>query len=346
MTDHPKKNSPAAASAAGNGDDAALCELQADRQIQSRWTPELARTLSGKLCASYGDGAGINHLDGQNMPQSEEVITVLGYLLELLFPGYSGRHPVDRAGVEFITGSHLNQVFRRLTEQVERALAYNCRLNCHGTNQCRRQAEAAVLSLLEQLPEIREALKNDVQAALDGDPAARTADEVVISYPGLKAIAINRVAHVLYSLGVPMIPRVMGEYAHTVTGIDIHPGATIGPSFFIDHGTGVVIGETAVIGRNVKIYQGVTLGALSFPKDACGRLIKGAKRHPNLEDDVTVYAGATILGNITIGHGSVIGGNVWLTEGVPPHTKITIAPPELSIQRRRGPNEAAEPAKP
>lgn len=314
-----------------------VCEKQLALAFHSRWTPELARQLTRQVCATYADGTGINHLDGQNMPQSEEVIEILHYLLEVLFPGYTGRYPVDRAGVEFITGNHLNQIFRRLREQIERALAYHCRLHCCETCNCRRLAEDAVVTLLNRLPEIREMLKSDVQAALDGDPAAKTADEVVISYPGLKAIAIQRLAHVLYALEIPLIPRVMGEFAHAVTGIDIHPGATIGASFFIDHGTGVVIGETAVIGSNVKIYQGVTLGALSFPKDQMGHIIKGAKRHPNIEDNVTIYAGATILGDITIGHDSIIGGNVWITEGVAPFTKVTIAPPELSIQSRKKP---------
>ena len=174
-----------------------------------------------------------------------------------------------------------------------------------------------------------------IQAAYAGDPAARSLDEIVLSYPGVKAITIQRIAHKLYQLKVPMIPRMMTEYAHRITGIDIHPGAKLGKGVFIDHGTGVVIGETAELGNDVKIYQGVTLGALSFPKDACGMIIKGAKRHPTIEDGVTIYAGATILGAITIGKNSVIGGNVWLTEGTEPGTKITIASPELTINKSR-----------
>ena len=312
-----------------------LCNRVTASGFRSKWNARLAAELTRKICATYEDECGINHLDGSNMPQSEEVIAILDGLLEVLFPGYSGRYPVDRSGVEFAIGDHLNQIFRRLTEQIQRAIAYRCRLEACRHSDCRRQAEQAVIDLFTRLPAIREELKTDVQAAMDGDPAARTLDEIVISYPGLKAIAVNRLAHVLYAGSVPLIPRVMSEYAHTVTGIDIHPGATIGRSFFIDHGTGVVIGETAVIGQNVRIYQGVTLGALSFPKDAQGKLIKGAKRHPNIEDNVTIYAGATILGDITIGHDSIVGGNVWLTEGVPPFTKITIAPPELAISSRR-----------
>lgn len=302
--------------------------------FKTRWNTTLAGQLTRDLCATYQDGSGTSHLEGRSMPQSEEVIEVLTLMLDVLFPGYTGRFPVDRTGIEFTIGDHLNQIFLRLREQIERAQAYRCRLNaCDGCD-CLTQAEEAVIGLLGQLPAIRELLKSDVQAALDGDPAAKSLDEIVIAYPGFKAIAIHRIAHVLYQKDVPLVPRVMSEYAHAVTGIDIHPGATIGPSFFIDHGTGVVIGETAILGRNVKLYQGVTLGALSFPKDERGRVIKGIKRHPNLEDGVTVYAGATILGDITIGHDSVIGGNVWLTESVPPYTKVAIAPPELTIRTR------------
>ncbi len=311
------------------------CGKHAAKSFKSKWTPELAKRLTARVCATYEDGCGINHLDGSNMPQREALIEILGALQEVLFPGYSGRHPVERTGVEFMTGSHMNGIFRELSDQIERAIAYRCRQTSCRQCHCRRQAEDATITLLEKLPAVRELLKSDVQAAMDGDPAAKTPDEVVIAYPGLRAIAVQRIAHVLYKADVPLIPRVMGEHAHAVTGIDIHPGAAIGPRFFIDHGTGVVIGETSVIGANVKLYQGVTLGALSFPKDSAGHIIKGAKRHPNLEDNVTIYAGATILGDITIGHDSIIGGNVWLTESVPPFTKITIAQPDLSIQPRK-----------
>jgi len=300
----------------------------------SAWNAELAARLTSAVCATYEDEEGINHLDGSNMPQRHEVVDILQHLLEILFPGYSGSHAVNRAGLEFAVGNIVNEVFQRLTEQIERAFAYRCKLeSCHDCD-CTRMAEIAVIGLFERMPDIRELAKADVLAAMDGDPAAKSTDEVVIAYPGLCAISVHRLAHELYLAKVPLIPRVMGEYAHTATGIDIHPGATIGRSFFIDHGTGVVIGETAVIGDNVKIYQGVTLGAPSFPKDERGRVIKGRKRHPNIEDNVTIYAGATILGNITIGHDSVVGGNVWLTESIPPHTKITMAAADLSIQTR------------
>ncbi len=319
---------------AANAHRSSSCLRSQARTFSSNWNADLARQITATICATYEDQQGINHIDGTNMPQRDDVLDVLEHILELLFPGYSGRHPVSRAGLEFAIGNVITDIFERLREQIERAFAYRCKIECCEKCDCTRMAEEAVINLLQRLPAVREILKTDVRAALDGDPAAQSTDEVVISYPGLKAIAIHRVAHELYQANVPLVPRVMSEYAHTATGIDIHPGAVIGKSFFIDHGTGVVIGETAVLGANVKIYQGVTLGALSFPKDEDGRLIKGRKRHPNIQDNVTVYAGATLLGDITVGHNSVVGGNVWLTESVPPHTKIAIAPPELSIRTR------------
>lgn len=327
----------------GAADRASSCTRRHARSFDPRWNGEKAREITRAICATYEDEQGINHLDGSNMPQRDEVLSILEDILEILFPGYTRRHMIDRPGLEFAIGTMVNEIVNRLCEQVERAFGYRCKLECCEGCDCLRMAEEAAVSLVEGLPAVREILKTDVRAAMDGDPAAKSTDEVVIAYPGLRAIGVHRVAHELYLAGVPLIPRVMSEYAHTLTGIDIHPGATMGCSFFIDHGTGVVIGETAVIGDNVKLYQGVTLGALSFPKDEKGRLIKGQKRHPNIEDNVTIYAGATLLGDITIGHDSVVGGNVWLTESIPPHTKITIASPELSIRTRPGPAESARP---
>lgn len=298
------------------------------------WSKERADGVTRDIVATYRDEQGINHLDDTNMPESGEIVRLLTELLEICFPGYTGRRRVDRAGVAYFVGRAVSEVYRGLFDQIRRALAYRCRMDCCPGCDCARQAEKATIRLLETLPQLREMLKDDVRAALNGDPAATSPDEVVIAYPGVRTVAVHRIAHELYRTGIPMIPRVMSEYAHANTGIDIHPGARIGRSFFIDHGTGVVVGETAVVGRNVKLYQGVTLGALSFPKDERGRIIKGQKRHPNIEDNVTIYAGATILGNITVGEGSVIGGNVWLTESVPPRSRVTIAPAELSIRRR------------
>lgn len=210
---------------------------------------------------------------------------------------------------------------------------YGATLACARTLDCGAAAKRAAEGLLAAMPEIRETLRADVRAAYEGDPAARSELEVVLAYPGFYAIAVHRIAHAVRALGVPLVPRVMSEHAHSLTGIDIHPGATIGPGFFIDHGTGVVIGETCVIGRNVKLYQGVTLGALSFAKDEDGRLVKGIKRHPDVEDGVVIYAGATILGGETrIGHDSVIGGNVWLVHSVPPHSKVLNAQPSPRVR--------------
>ena len=197
-----------------------------------------------------------------------------------------------------------------------------------------RDAKEIVDDFVAALPEVRRLVETDVQAAYDGDPAATSRMEVVMAYPGLYAVTIHRLAHVLYKLKVPIIPRVMSELAHSKTGIDIHPGATIGERFFIDHGTGVVIGETTVIGRNVRLYQGVTLGGLSFDKDSTGALVKGLKRHPNIEDNVVIYANATILGgNTTIGHDSEIGGNVWIKESVPPYSRVYNKPPAPVIKK-------------
>ena len=327
-------NSPAAKSTEAAKPDGALCNHRLDRQYPTRWSAETARRLTRELCATYQDERGVNHIDGSNMPQSDEVIRTLELLLELLFPGYTGRRKFNRAGLEFAVGTFVDEIFHALTVQVERALAYACRLECKSGHDCLERAEKVAIELLGELPKLREILKSDVQAALDGDPAARSTDEVVVSYPGLKAIAVHRVAHELYQREIPMIPRIMGEFAHSTTGIDIHPGATIGHTCFIDHGTGVVIGETAVLGNQIKIYQGVTLGALSFPKDERGQLIKGSKRHPNIEDNVTIYANATILGDITIGRDSVIGGNTWITKSLPPRTKVTIAAPDMTIVTR------------
>ena len=197
-----------------------------------------------------------------------------------------------------------------------------------------RDAKEIVDEFVAALPEVRRLVDTDVQAAYDGDPAATSRMEVVMAYPGLYAVTIHRLAHVLYKLKVPIIPRVMSELAHSKTGIDIHPGATIGERFFIDHGTGVVIGETTVIGRNVRLYQGVTLGGLSFDKDSTGALVKGLKRHPNIEDNVVIYANATILGgDTTIGHDSEIGGNVWIKESVPPYSRVYNKPPAPVIKK-------------
>jgi len=285
--------------------------------------------LVNKISSTYMDDSGINFIDSSNLPARDKVVEVLELLTELLFPGYTGKRKVTRSNLHFVTIDIIYHVYGELLELLERSYKHRCRMENCDTGDCRRLSESAVGHLLRQLPKIRELLKGDVAAAYDGDPAAKSYEEVVISYPCIIAIATYRIAHELYMKDVPLIPRIMTEYAHSRTGIDIHPGATIGNNFFIDHGTGVVIGETTIIGDNVKIYQGATLGALSFPKDERGRVLKGGKRHPTIEDNVTIYAEATILGNVVIGKGAVIGGNVWIKESVPADVTVTTATAEL-----------------
>ena len=279
--------------------------------------------VNEKLQKSYADGFGVNDAGGDSLPRRSEVIAVTEKLLELIFPGF------DRAGTYPSSRVLLGDCMRELSDQISRAMRRISGEDCECCeNGCNSRCDELTLSLLSKLPDIREIMKKDVKAAYNGDPAAKSYDEIILSYPGVKAIAIQRLAHVLYDLDVPLIPRMMTEYAHSITGIDIHPGAKIGEGVFIDHGTGVVVGETAIIGDNVRIYQGVTLGAGNFPKNACGMLIKGLKRHPTVGRNVTIYSGASVLGDITIGDNSEIGGNVWLTESMPAGTKITARPPE------------------
>jgi serine O-acetyltransferase len=285
--------------------------------------------LVDDITRTYLGDSGINFIDASNLPLRDEILKGLELLFEVLFPGYTGKRTVTKSNIGFIVGDILCQVYAELAGQIERAFRYQCRIRkCKGCD-CRTMAENVTQHLLSQLPKIRKTLKGDVMAAFDGDPAAKSYEEIVISYPCIIAIATYRVAHELYIKDVPLIPRIMSECAHAKTGIDIHPGAKIGKNFFIDHGTGVVIGETTVIGNNVKIYQGATLGALSFPKDERGKIIKGGKRHPTIEDNVTIYAEATILGNVVIGKSSVIGGNVWIKDSVPAGVTVTTANPDL-----------------
>lgn len=288
--------------------------------------------LVERICRSYDDCKGVNHSEGFNLPREKEVLRILEDLLELMCPGFGGRESYSRGALKYAASELVAQCYTKLRNIIFRSFRYNCEIQQKDSCDCPDLADSAARNLLEAIPDLRETMKLDLQAAYDGDPAARSIDEVVISYPGVRAIIIQRLAHLLYHENVPLIPRMMTEYAHRLTGIDIHPGAHLDKGIFIDHGTGVVIGETCEIGDGVKIYQGVTLGALSFPKDACGKIIKGAKRHPSIRKNVTIYAGATILGPVEIGEGSVIGGNVWLTQSVEAGTRISIAPPELTIR--------------
>ena len=257
------------------------------------------------------------------LPEGGTVVEAVEALRSVLFPGYFGfsEVPVDSRGYHI--GATLDRVQRVLREQIWRGLCFGCERSTETCEQCEQDACSITRRFLSRLPEVRRLLATDVRAGYEGDPAAKSMDEVIFCYPGLHAIVSYRLAHELYALGVPIIPRMITERAHSLTGIDIHPGARIGEFFFIDHGTGVVIGETTVIGRRVRLYQGVTLGARSFPLDEQGNPIKNVPRHPIVEDDVIIYSGATILGRVTLGHGSVIGGNVWLTANVPPGSRVT-----------------------
>jgi serine O-acetyltransferase len=273
------------------------------------------------LVDSFHKFGGINHLDGANLPSREAIVEITRDLLRLVFPGFYDQDPIHSNQLGEYTAELVSSVARRLENELHKSLEYR---PCEHCDRKDLAGTAARLTreFLAELPAVRAILQTDVIAAYEGDPAAISNEEIILAYPGIEAIAVQRMAHLLYRRHVALIPRIMTEWAHNKTGIDIHPGAEIGPNFFIDHGTGVVVGETTVIGKSVKIYQGVTLGAKSFPKDEKGRVVKGIKRHPNIEDDVTIYAGATILGNVTIGKGSIIGGNVWLLESVPPGTVV------------------------
>lgn len=259
------------------------------------------------------------------LPSRDRVSEIIEALRAVLFPGYFGISELNDETMAFHVGAALDRIARALQEQLARGLAFSCGEPSNVCQSCDIRAADVTRAFIERLPEIRRMLALDVQAAFEGDPAASTPDEAIFCYPGILAITNHRIAHELHKLGVPLIPRIITEQAHSLTGIDIHPGAVIGERFFIDHGTGIVIGETSEIGDRVRIYQGVTLGAKSFPLDENGRPIKGIPRHPLVEDDVVIYSGATILGRVIIGKDSVIGGNVWLTRSIPPNSRVSQA---------------------
>jgi len=291
------------------------------------------KKAASELVDSYAeDGIKIHHLDRQPLPSHAEIIRVLVTINELLFPGYIGAQGLAGSNLRTHVEARMSWLYETLTDQISRAISHGAKIGeaCTVTD---RDANDCATALLAKLPATRQLMAGDVQAAYDGDPAANCLDEIIFSYPSIYALMVYRVAHELYRMEVPLIPRIMTEHAHHRTGIDIHPGTRIGSRFFIDLGTGVVIGGTAEIGNNVKIFQGVTLGAFSFDKEEDGgNLIRNTKRHPTIEDDVVIYAGATILGGETvIGRGSVIGGNVWLTHSVPAGTRVLQDSPNLRI---------------
>jgi serine O-acetyltransferase len=281
------------------------------------------------MVRSCSDEETVDHVGAALIPSKGEIIRILDILRDLLFPGYFGRQELSQATVEYHLGTEITTVYEMLAAQISRSIRHECRRTDNICVKCVQKGSEEALQFMEQLPTIRKMLARDVMAHYDGDPASKSLDEIVFCYPGLSAIFVYRVAHELFVRGIPLIPRIMTEHAHSLTGIDIHPGATIGTDFFIDHGTGVVVGETTNIGDRVRIYQGVTLGALSVPRESeGGNYLRGRKRHPTIEDDVTIYAQATILGGETvIGARSVIGGNVWLTSSVPPDTTVLIETP-------------------
>jgi serine O-acetyltransferase len=309
-----------------------LKEIQATCKTEvesfSHYREKLSKILENIIDTS-NDSQCFTHIDYEPIPHEGYVVDIINLLREVLFPGYFANEKVDPINLKYKMGQSISVLFDMLSEQIAHSIRHECFRYDLPCSECEEQGQKIALSLLESIPSIRKKLATDVLAAFDGDPAAKSYDEIIFSYPGIFAISVHRVANKLFELKVPLLPRIMSEHAHSVTGIDIHPGAKIGERFFIDHGTGVVIGETTEIGKNVRIYQGVTLGALSLPKDA-GEKLKGKKRHPTIEDDVIIYSGATILGGDTvIGSRSVIGGNVWVTKSVPPDTKVLMETPQL-----------------
>lgn len=292
--------------------------------------------LTKRIVDTYRSVGSIHHLGHCPLPNYEAVAEILEDLKEIIYPGYRRREGLHLGNVTYHVGDLIDGLHDKLTTQIGRALRHDARASGVEIDiDCDFEAlgQVKAIEFLERIPHLRQMLALDVQAAYDGDPAVSNLDEIIFCYPGLEAITVYRLAHELYGLEVPLIPRMMTEWAHSKTGIDIHPGATIGRYFFIDHGTGVVIGQTCEIGERVKLYQGVTLGALSFPTDSDGNLVRGTKRHPTIEDGVVIYANATVLGGMTVvGHDSVIGSSVWLTRSVEPRSTVVLEKPKLRIR--------------
>lgn len=288
---------------------------------------QLVDTCLGSQC--------FEHINADPLPSRQRAVALIERCRDILFPGYFRNQDIDQVNLKYRVGLEVSRLYDRLAEEITYSIRHECIRYEQSCQHCEDQGKEKAFEFIRSLAGMRRLLATDVRAAYEGDPAVNNYDEIIFCYPGIRAVTIYRIAHRLYELEVPILPRIMTEYAHSVTGIDIHPGAEIGESFFIDHGTGVVIGQTATIGNRVKLYQGVTLGALSFKRTDSGELERTGKRHPTLEDDVTVYAGSTILGGETvIGARSVIGGNVWLTRSIPPDTKVLLTPPELIMKTK------------
>lgn len=295
--------------------------------------------VAAALTDSYKSDPRGHRIGRRFWPSREAIFDALQLIVTLLYPGYYGRHHLPHDEVQEHIEGTLTKLRGILVEQIERCLCHDVELQENESappppaGRCRAPAEDLTDTFLRQLPELRVRLIEDLQAAFDGDPAAQHLDEIVLAYPGFLAVTVYRIAHELHTLGVPLMPRILSEWAHTRTGADIHPGAEIGSRFFIDHATGAVVGETSTIGDNVRIYQGVTLGALSIVRGADGRVVRGSKRHPTVEDDVTIYANATVLGgNTVLGQGSVIGGSVFVTKTIPQGSRVALAAPEPRVR--------------
>ena len=288
----------------------------------SIYTQILTRAVDSLSDATSLKGLFHQHQDGNPLPSGKVLEEIVDLSRSILFPGYFGRSNINKHTIRYHIGMAVEKLSKLLEDQILAGLCFSCPQNGKGGNPaCKTRAKEMAFKLVEKLPEIRRVLATDVEAAFNGDPAAENFGEIISCYPVIKALSNYRIAHELHVIGVPLIPRIISEMAHSETGIDIHPAATIGEHFTIDHGTGVVIGATCIIGNNVKLYQGVTLGAKSFPLDENGNPIKGIPRHPILEDNVVVYSNATILGRITIGRGSIVGANIWVTESMEPYSK-------------------------
>jgi serine O-acetyltransferase len=310
-------------------------QCKAEVVATERHREEIPGIVNG-LVMSCKQGDCFDHISPEPLPSREATIDVIERARRILYPGYFVRSRVDNVNLGYYFGQEVTALFEVLSEQITLSIRHECLRYNQPCTHCEERGQEAAIAFMHHTPRLRSMLALDVRVAYQGDPAAKAYDEIIFSYPGLFSITVYRIAHQLYEQGVPLIPRIMTEYAHSMTGIDIHPGAHIGESFFIDHGTGVVIGETTEIGNRVRIYQGVTLGALSVQRDEVEGL-RNRKRHPTLEDDVIIYSGATILGGDTfIGARSVIGGNVWITESVPPDTQVYLKKPQLVFKGKAG----------
>ena len=306
-------------------------KCKAEIQVLRDYREDLPEIVE-KLVGTCNRSDSFDHVSSEPIPSKDAIIEIIHQCQRILFPGYFVQARLDLVNLQYYLGQETISLFEELSHQIALCIRHDCIRHDLPCTHCEERGQEEAMKFIRELPNLRVFLAKDVRAAYEGDPAAGSYDEIIFCYPGLLAVTVYRIAHRLHSQEIPLMPRIMSEYIHGLTGIDINPSARIGESFFIDHGVGVVIGETADIGNRVRMYQGVTLGALSLPKDAVERL-RGKKRHPTVEDDVIIYAGATILGGETVvGAGSVIGGNVWLTESVLPETKVFIKNPELILK--------------